>query len=164
MKHIFLTALFAALIQWAMAAPPIAVAAETATRVKSLLAELRPQAQLWQYHSLVNNPPKETDENRLIITIARQQVAKAHEIVPQVRKLLKVGASVFSYPSLLAHGDITYQAIGKGDPFAQNANIEMGYRLYMGLPVGHTRHTFDLYILFDSTGTIREIADVHGKE
>ncbi len=147
-----------------MGAPPIAVSAETATKVKSLLSELRPQAQLWQYHSLVNNPPKETENNRQSITIARQEVAKAHETIPKIRKLLKVGASVFSYPSLLAHGDISYQAIGKGDPFALNANIEMGYRLYMGLPVGHTRHTFDVEILFDSTGTIREISDVHGRE
>ncbi len=164
MKHLFLTSLFAASIQWAMAAPPIAVSAETATKVKSLLSELPPQAKLWQYHALVNNPPKDAGGGEQRITEARQQVAKAHEIIPQVRKLLKVGASVFSYPSLLAHGDITCQSIGKGNPFAANVNNEMGYRLYMGLPVGITRHTFDLEILFDSAGTIREIAEVHGKE
>jgi hypothetical protein len=164
MKHIFYTALLTASIQWAMAVPPIAVSAETSTKVKSLLSELPPQAMLWQYQSLVNNPHKDADKNETRVAVARQQVTKAHEIIPQVRKLLKMGASVFSYPGLLAHGDITYQAIGKADPFAANANIEMGYRLYMGLPVGQTRHTFDLEILFDSVGTIREIAEVHGKE
>jgi len=151
-------------IQCSIAATPTTVPPEVAKEVKSLLDDLPPQRHLWLSHELVNNPPNDPNADKARMLAAESQVKRAYTIVPKVRKLLRVGASILDYPSLLAHGDITYQAIGKGDPFDGGYVPEYGYRLYVGLPVGMTRHTYDVEIIFDSSGIIREINVPMSKE
>src|SRR4051794_24617506 len=39
---------------------------------------------------------------------ARERLAKGREAVPKLRKLIKIGSNIFTYPGLLARGYATY--------------------------------------------------------
>jgi len=161
MKTVIL-AVFSSFLQYSIAAPSIEVPAKVAHEIELLLDSLPPQSILWRSHELTMNSTVDSDKSRLVA--ASEQVKAAHLTVPKVRRLLKIGTSILDYPGLLAHGDISYQSIGRGDPFASAKSSERGYRLYIGLPVNRTGHDFNFEIIFDSSGTIREINDVPGKE
>lgn len=160
------SALIFASIQWGAAAtPPIAVPDETVAKVTKLLEQLPSQHVMRNCQMLVTNPPgKASDPNGERVAAARKMVAKVQEIIPELRKHLKVGTSVFSYPGLLAHGEILYLGLWDEDPFAANPRLEMGYRLRMGLPIGYSDHRFEFEVVFDSSGIIRRFAEVESKE
>lgn len=148
------------------AAPvPTPVSEEESRNVKALLDQLPPsQSTVWRYIALTKNTDSKVNLEEL--KAANASLTKVREVIPQLRKLLKVGTSVFSYPSLLAHGDINYQIIkGSGaNSFAEpNAPVEYGYRLYMGIPKSEFTHIYDFELLFDSQGVIRAINSVDWK-
>lgn len=146
----------------------------TAKEVFAILEQLPPQWALEKYNGMVRFP--ETALNKEQLEIARTKVKLAAELVPKLRTLLKEGASVFDYPSLLAHGSITYTGIHrKGndhpknteDPFSSTASVtptEYGYRLYIGLAAGEFPHPWDFAVFFDSKGLIISIASVDWKK
>lgn len=144
---------------------PTPVTEEESRSVKALLDQLPPsQSTVWRYIALTkgtgnNGAPEESKA-------ANASLAKVREVIPQLRKLLKVGTSVFSYPSLLAHGDINYQIIkGTAANAAAEADVpvEYGYRLYMGIPKSEFTHVYDFELFFDSQGIIRAINSVDWK-
>lgn len=144
---------------------PTPVTEEESRSVKALLDQLTPsQATVWRYIALTKGTGNNSNPDEL--KAANASLAKVREVIPQLRKRLKVGTSVFSYPSLLAHGDINYQIIkGTGaNPSAEaGASVEYGYRLYMGIPKSEFTHIYDFELFFDSQGVIRAINSVDWK-
>lgn len=144
---------------------PAPVSEEESRNVKALLDQLPPsQATVWRYVGLTKGSGNHVSPEEL--KAANAGLTKVRDLIPQLRKHLKVGASVFSYPSLLAHGDITYQIIkGNGaNSFAEaGAPVEYGYRLYMGIPKSEFTHMYDFELIFDSQGVIRAINSVDWK-
>ncbi|WP_038168024.1 hypothetical protein [Verrucomicrobium sp. BvORR106] len=138
---------------------------DEARLVKALLDQLPPsQTTLWRHIAQVKGTGPQVTEDQL--KFANANLEKVREIIPQLRKSLKVGASIFSYPGLLAHGDITYQIIKGGgrDAFAEPAApVEYGYRFYIGIPKSEFSHIYDFELLFDSQGIIRTINSVDWK-
>jgi hypothetical protein len=142
------------------------VTADEAQQVKALLDQLPPsQATVWRYIAQTKGKGNNVSPEEL--RAADESLAKVREVIPKLRKLLKVGTSVFNYPSLLAHGDITYQIIkaSGANSFAEPAApVEYGYRLYMGIPKSEFTHIYDFELLFDSQGVIRAINSVDWKK
>jgi hypothetical protein len=142
------------------------VSEEESRDVKALLDQLPPsQATVWRYIAQTKGKGNNISPEEL--KAADASLAKVREVIPKLRKLLKVGTSVFNYPSLLAHGDITYQIIkaSGADSFAESAApVEYGYRLYMGIPKSEFTHIYDFELLFDSQGVIRAINSVDWKK
>lgn len=144
---------------------PVPVSEEDSRNVKALLDQLPPsQSTVWRYVALTKDTGSHVSPEE--IKAADVSLAKVREVIPQLRKLFKAGTSVFNYPSLLAHGDITYQIIkgGGANSFAEpNAPVEYGYRLYMGIPKSEFTHLYDFELIFDSQGIIRAINSVDWK-
>lgn len=142
------------------------VTTDEAQQVKALLDQLPPsQSTVWRYIAQTKGTGTAVSPDEL--KAANAGLTKVRDLIPQLRKLLKVGTSVFSYPSLLAHGDITYQIIkgSGGNPFAEPAApAEYGYRLYMGIPKSEFTHIYDFELLFDSQGVVRAINSVDWKK
>ncbi len=145
---------------------------ETA-EVTALLNALPPQRVIWQDIWLLRQQPPSADV--AAVASANRTMKTVRELIPKLKKLLKPGVSIFEYPSLLAHGDITYTVIkyaeGAENPFASTSSrsaeskpAEYGYRLYLGIPKSEFMHPFDFEILFDSTGIIRAINSVDWKK
>jgi hypothetical protein len=117
---------------------------------RELIEKLPPQAILSKSMSILNNENVQGRESK--DAEGYYQIAK--EIAPKIRKLLKVGTSVFAYPGLLAHGAISY---GKIIPKGPN-KYEFGYSLYVGMSHGTEGiGRSDFKILFDETGIIKSI-------
>src|SRR5688572_63548 len=88
-------------------------AAPAPTEAAKLLAELPPQRALRQAQDMtvaIDGVPPRAAEGKSPeeIAHAREHIAKAKRIVPELRKLIRVGASVLDYPGLIARGDITW--------------------------------------------------------
>lgn len=167
MKTFFLISILIAATSIAHCQDVVVVTPDEAKQVKTLLNDLPKQQTLWRYLDVTKDQKSTSSQAEVDAAIAG--VKKAHDTVPKLRKLMKVGASVFAYPSLLAHGDITYQVIkdGDGDPFAPSPTKrppEYGYRLYVGLPVEEFVHPYDFEIIFDTKGIIQAINGVDWKK
>lgn len=146
------------------------ISTEIAKEVEALLKELAPQQSLWRHRESLFAPL--TPENKAQQELARKELKKACEIGSKIRELLKVGTSVFDYPSLLAHGDIKYTII-KSDgrnPFdLLAAGIKpldvYGYSLHMmELSVDVFTPKYGYKVLFDSKGIITEIKEVEPRK
>lgn len=150
----------------AAAPTPTPVTEEESRDVKALLDQLPPsQSTVWRYIAQTKGKGNNVSPEEL--KAADESLAKVREVIPQLRKLLKVGASVFSYPSLLAHGDINYQIIkgtGASPSPEPGTPVEFGYRLHMGIPKDEFTHIFDFEVIFDSQGVIRSINSVDWKQ
>jgi hypothetical protein len=148
-----------------VAADVVPVPKSDVTEVVALLNRLPSQQTIWrEYHLLQQNPPKAPKAE---IEAAQKTMDTVKEVVPKLRKLLKTGVSVFTYPTLLAHGDVTWTIITPvsklREPDHDPKSVEWGYRLYVGMPVEEFVHPYDFQVLFDSTGTIRSIEGVDWK-
>lgn len=167
MKAFLLTLVLVAATPFAKCADVVGVAPEDAKQVEALLDDLPSQRTLWRYLGITKDQKSASSQAEIDAALAG--VRKAHELVPKLRSMLKVGTSVFAYPSLLAHGDITYVIIkaGSGDPFASAPSREppeYGYRLYVGLPIQEGIFKYDFEVLFDSKGIIQAINGVDWKK
>ena len=148
------------------------VAAEVAPVPKSEIAEvvalldrLPSQQTIWrQYRLLQEHPPKAPKAE---IEGSQKTMDTVKEVVPKLRKLLRTGVSLFTYPTLLAHGVVTWTIITPVSKLREHdhnpKSVEWGYRLYVGMPVEEFVHPYDFQVLFDSTGTIRSIEGVDWK-
>jgi hypothetical protein len=136
------------------------------TEVVALLERLPSQQTIWRVYRLLQQhsptAPKAEIEG------AQMTMNTVKEVVPKLRKLLKTGVSVFTYPTLLAHGDVTWTIITPvsklREPDHDPKSVEWGYRLYVGTPAAEFVHPYDFQVLFDSTGTIRSIDGVDWKQ
>ena len=167
MKAFLLTLVFVTATPFAKCADVVIVAPDDAKQVETLLDDLPSQRTLWRYLGITKDQKSASSQAEIDAALAG--VKKAHELVPKLRSMLKVGASVFAYPSLLAHGDITYVIIkaGIGDPFASSPSREppeYGYRLYVGLPIQEGIYKYDFEVVFDTKGIIRAINGVDWKK
>ena len=112
---------------------------------------LRGAREIVVYASSEFHEPKHKSEAEL--ERAKEDVAKAKEIIPKLRELIKPGASVFDYPGLLAHGDITW------------IDLTKDYQLYMGVYLRdhEGQQPYDMRIRFDAKGVILRLEDVRWK-
>jgi hypothetical protein len=96
---------------------------------------------------------------------------KVKAAIPRLLETLKVGASVFDYPGLLAHGKITYCAVDfhrnhpqGGQPVPSNhkrGETELGYELYFGwAPREQGTYPTDMAVYFDAKGVILSVEKV----
>lgn len=173
MKQFLITLIASLALLNSLPAEDLFAQSKEAAEVKTLLNILPPQSVIWRDFGLLRQQPPSPDG--AAVSSANSTMKTVREMIPKIRKLLKPGVSIFAYPSLLAHGDITYTVIkhatGAEDPFASTAlrsteskAAEFGYRLYMGIPKSEFAHPFDFEILFDSTGIIRAINSVDWKK
>ncbi|MCK5708067.1 MAG: hypothetical protein KAI43_10480 [Candidatus Aureabacteria bacterium] len=123
-----------------------------------LLDQLARQSILDKYQDIVKHPEKAKYKNEL--KYAKEEVNKAKKIIPELRKLIKIGNSVFDYPGLIAHGKIQYTVLKQ----ISDVTFEKGYILYLGVFFGAEgiRET-DFQIVFDENGIITEVNDVDWK-
>jgi hypothetical protein len=104
--------------------------------------------------------PKETNPilteagKEIELKRAREAIARAKVIIPQLRKAIKPGTSVFDYPGLLARGSISY------DEYSRK------YECYFGVYLRREEgcEPYDFRITIDEKGLIKEVMDVIWKE
>jgi hypothetical protein len=140
---------------------PAPVIAETAQRVEALIRELPARSKIrlnQQECGLERHDGREAEAERL-----QGEIDKAANIAKELRGLLQPGTSIFSYPGLLAGGEVSFHA-GGVDPFAEQgrggAKAFRGYPLDIGVPlVSHE----EFRVLFDELGVIQEIGFVPNK-
>lgn len=161
MKSFICFSIFAVFLHGVMAAEPVAVSSDTSKEVEQLLAGLPSQAELRQYYEL--SLSADATANPADKANATEQLKKFREGTAKLRKLLKVGTSIFAYPGLLAHGDISYLEISGGFFSPSPTPSKHGYRLFVGLPVRRTT-PYDFEILFGNDGVISAINQVSWKE
>jgi len=118
-----------------------------------LLKDIPRQDILYRYAELVKGREKAKTEEEL--ADAKRVVERVKVAVPELRKLIKVGKSVFDYPGLLARGWVTF--IGPPPP---------EYSVYIGvyLRIDQGREPYDFRIFFDGEGKITAVEDVIWKE
>ena len=146
-RSLLVMAVFAAAVTAAHAANPEDRAAELLARLPSqrMLREARDRLVLsWAAF------PEPIHKNAAELEQARRIVGLAKEVVPQLRPLIRPGASVFDYRGLLAHGDISWD---------ETSNE---YRLYIGvyLKGDQGRQPYDFRITFDAKGKVIAVEDV----
>lgn len=123
--------------------------------IAKLIDELEPASVLREKRRITRGeqPPEYNDQDK---KHAAETIDKAKEIVPRLRKLLKVGSSIFDYPGLLSKGDIRF-----------NSN-EKTYGLYVGVSFvragGQGSSPYAFTVHFDDKGKILDIADVVWKK
>jgi hypothetical protein len=135
------------------AAPFPVVAAEESKDAAALLAQLPSQATLhWARDAvLANRPTKPTDED---VRQASECIATIKKVIPQLRPLIRPGTSVFDYPGLLVHGDLSWSE------FLKQYQIVVGIYLSQEQGIG----SFDFAIDFDAKGQILKVDKVIHKE
>ena len=118
-----------------------------------LLKDTAPTETLLESKKLLNQPGAET--KREVVEHARERLEKAKRSIPEIRKLIIVGTSVFDYPGLLAHGHITYHEYS-----------DSGYELYFGYWSGGSQGTEpnDFRVIFNGKGVITAVESVIWKK
>jgi hypothetical protein len=96
--------------------------------------------------------------------VEEKELERAAKTAAEIKGLLIVGSSVFSYPGLLASGEISYVELSGRDPFAANTTKQVpekwGYALDIGIPQA-THQEFR--VLFNEEGHILAICHVPNK-
>lgn len=158
MKALFLAL---ALLCPAVAAPA-AVPAEKAQRVEGLLKRLPARSQIRHFQQKRGAALHEAREAE--VQELNGEIKKSAEIAAEISSLLAPGTSVFSYPGLLAGGEISYVPLSGPDPFSVVADPEAktvwAYALDIGVPL--VTHQ-EFRVLFDDSGVILEIRLVPNK-
>ena len=118
------------------------------TGIANLLGALPRQEVLKRSQDIVKNKVQASEEE---MKEANKAVAKAKEIVPQLRKLIVAGRTVFDYPGLLGRGAITWNS--------------PDYDLYLGVYLRSDQgcEPYDMRITFDQKGKILTVEDVRWK-
>jgi hypothetical protein len=143
-------------------AAPATVPVEKAQVVEGLIKKLPPRSQirhLQRQSSVALQEGRKADLERL-----NREIKKIAEIAGEIRSLLVPGMSVFSYPGLLAGGEISYVPLSGPDPFSVSADLEAktvwGYALDIGVPnVSHQ----EFRVVFDHSGLILKFQPVPNK-
>jgi hypothetical protein len=150
------------------------VPSETAKEVAAILEKFPSQTKLKDDVRIVNElmqaaqrPHTEKQKD------AEAVVKQVGQLVPQLRKLLVIGANVCAYPGLLAHGEISYEPMiprhhVNGNeklkaPAATPAQPSLGYRLYVGYPTDEGIYDSDFDVFFDEKGVIQAIESIDWK-
>jgi hypothetical protein len=84
---------------------------------------------------------------------AREQLAKGRESVPKLRKLIKIGSNIFTYPGLLARGSATYDHSGTRGKYTLVISASLNGAEGRSLP-------YEFRLEFDDTGTITNLEDI----
>ena len=84
------------------------------------------------------------------ISAANSLIEKTKEIIPKVRSLIAVGSSVFDYPGLIAHGDISW------------SEDMQEYEIYLGVFLlgDQGKGPYDFKVITDAKGIITSVKDV----
>lgn len=150
-------------LQAAWTAGPIAVSPETAKESEQLLASMISQTDAQKYYHFLypGTPNASTAE----IEKAKEHLEKYRENRLKLRSLLKVGASIFDYPGLLAHGEIQYDP-SRAEPFSSSENQKPSapvYRLFVGLFRYRGKGPENFDIVFGKDSVILEIRTITSK-
>ena len=160
MKLFIQISVFLTVAQACLAADVREVPKDVSGRVAKLVKNLSKPEKLKEYRLAIFKSKSKGDKKDL--KLEKEQIEIAKKVIPELRKLLTIDTSVFSYPGLLAHGSISFVAISGGGFTDEPA--EYGYSLLLGIPGGgESVHTYEFRLLFDDKGVIREIQDIRYK-
>ena len=127
-------------------------AAASESDVAKLIAELPPQHVLSEARAMLvpadGMEDSDTKATASQLAAAKKVIEKAKEIIPKLRKLIKVGSAISDYPGLLGRGDIRYN--------------ERGQEIYLGVYLRGTEGSgpYDFKVVFDRKGTILAVENV----
>ena len=114
------------------------------------LIQLLPSARELRDDKRTINSETATEEAKKFALV---KINKAKEIVPKLKKAIKVKESLFIYKGLLAKGDVKYR------------KDLQEYSLYIGvyLRQHEGNEPYDFRIIFDESGIIKEVKKVYWK-
>ena len=111
--------------------------------VSELIRALPPQSVLSEARQLLRNEAAGVSESKErspgALERASANVREAERVIPELRKRIKVGASIFDYPGLLSRGLIGWNEQSKD------------YTMYLGVGTigGQGREPYAMHVTFD---------------
>jgi hypothetical protein len=103
------------------------------------------------YHQI-----KDETERPDVRALARATIEKAKKSVPKLRKLIRIGSSIFEYPGLMTRGHLLYNHIGSIGTYSLRISATFIGREAAVLP-------WEFMLEFDDRGTITKIYDIRYK-
>ncbi len=163
MKNVIYIAIMIAFLNRAVAVEAIAVSTATATEMEQVLASMTSQSDAQKFFHFLY--PGDPNTEKAKIEEAKNQLEKYREDRLKVRALVKVGTSIFAYPGILAHGEITYEPskVRYFEPRENDKPSDPVYRLFVGLIRNRGKGPENFDIVFGIDGVIREIKTVTSK-
>jgi hypothetical protein len=88
---------------------------------------------------------------------ARSKLEKAKESIPKLRKLIRIGSSIFDYPGLMSRGYLHYNRIGTKGTYSLKISATFIGREAAVLP-------YEFRLEFDDRGIITKVDDIRYKK
>ena len=105
-----------------------------------------------QYYRTIHQKDTRPEE----VAFAHSQMAKGRESIPKLRKLIKIGTSIFDYPGLVTRGYATYDRRKydkRGGAYTLFVSASFSGREGRSLP-------YEFRLTFDDKGLITALEDV----
>ena len=125
----------------------------TPKELEALIEDVNSPAMTELFHNEIKDETQRPD----VRAHARARIEKAKESVPKLRKLIRIGSSIFEYPGLMARGSLLYYRIGTKGTYSLTISAT-----FIGSEAAVRPWEFRLE--FDDRGTITKISDTRFKK